>query len=56
MNAKDVGDFVKEYRTSKQSNGEEQSSYPKGIAKALTDKALELQSTDNISVVVVFFE
>lgn len=48
MDAKDVGDFVREYRKSKGTTA--------GVAKALTNEALELKSGDNISVIVVFFD
>jgi len=47
MDAQEVGEFVREYRTSQGTTA--------GIAKALVDEALELKSGDNVSVIVVFF-
>ena len=47
MTPKDAGDFVRNFRTQKNTT--------EGVAQALTLQALELQSTDNVSVVVVFF-
>lgn len=46
MDAKDVGEFVREYRKTQGTAG---------VAKALTNEALELKSGDNVSVIVVFF-
>jgi hypothetical protein len=47
MKPKDVYSFVDEYRKKKGN--------VKGSAEALVRRAIELNSTDNVSVILVFF-